>query len=619
MKNRITWYRNRYIVLAVVLFITVLGICFFNGEIEKIVSEKFAIEIQNNADIFNMYFHEYMEERYSSLTDTASLIAKSVFADKDASKEILKERQEDFSSYLVFRTNGKKEYDSSDSSLEITLDIKEYIDTLLKEKKVLIYGNTIHHERQGYIALCAPVLRNGEVNAVLMGLIRLKTLGELLQRWEASQGGCAFIMTNRGEYMVGSEQFDHMLGSRARDFLTYIEQGDTSLSWDELYKMMQQKKEHLLMYRYEGERYVSALSPISGSNWYIGYLDEQKPFSVFSLDMSVRTSLFIWLAVILSCLLVVYIVVLIYRYGLGKEQIQRYDTIRKLDKFIILELDFSPKKLQLFGEVKEMFHVDKSVLHGEEVYEIYHKVHPEDASVRQRLHLFLENDEEVFSAELRLETEEGLFRWFRVRGTLIKDPYTGVNQKFIAKIESADEEIADEKNLVERAENDLLTGVLNKKTMEERVIASLVDIPSSSYRIFFMVDLDNFKNVNDKLGHIMGDQAIIDTATRLAEIFHTDAYVGRLGGDEFAVCASYVAFDEESLYKYIKKKAEKICEVNRRTYVNGDMAVNISSSVGIAIAPDMATDFQDLYKKADSALYKSKNGGKNCYHIYGRD
>ena len=77
----------------------------------------------------------------------------------------------------------------------------------------------------------------------------------------------------------------------------------------------------------------------------------------------------------------------------------------------------------------------------------------------------------------------------------------------------------------------------------------------SSYRIFFMVDLDNFKNVNDKLGHIMGDKAITDTADKLTEIFHHNAYIGRLGGDEFAVCVKYIAFDKEKEYAIQKTYA----------------------------------------------------------------
>ena len=203
----------------------------------------------------------------------------------------------------------------------------------------------------------------------------------------------------------------------------------------------------------------------------------------------------------------------------------------------------------------------------------------------------------------------------------MKDPKIGINAKFVGKVENADQQIAEEKDLVQRAENDMLTGVLNKKTMEGKVVKALAEPEKDGncHYIFFMVDLDNFKNVNDKLGHIYGDTAIVDTANCLSAIFPNNAYVGRLGGDEFAVCVKYDAFDKESLISYIKKKADKICEANRRTYVNGAISVGISSSVGIAVAPDFAQDFKTLYQMADQALYRSKNGGKNCYHIYGRD
>ena len=222
---------------------------------------------------------------------------------------------------------------------------------------------------------------------------------------------------------------------------------------------------------------------------------------------------------------------------------------------------------------------------------------------------------------MRIKNGEDSYGWYRVSGMMVKDPKIGINAKFVGKVENADQQIAEEKDLVQRAENDMLTGVLNKKTMEGKVVKVLAEPEKDGncHYIFFMVDLDNFKNVNDKLGHIYGDTAIVDTANCLSAIFPNNAYVGRLGGDEFAVCAKYDAFDKESLISYIKKKADKICEANRRTYVNGAISVGISSSVGIAVAPDFAQDFKTLYQMADQALYRSKNGGKNCYHIYGRE
>ena len=173
-----------------------------------------------------------------------------------------------------------------------------------------------------------------------------------------------------------------------------------------------------------------------------------------------------------------------------------------------------------------------------------------------------------------------------------------------------------EKNLVQRAENDMLTGVLNKKTMEEKMSNLLSENKADRYYIFYMVDLDNFKNVNDTLGHIYGDKAIADTGAELTKVFKNQALIGRLGGDEFAVCSSYDAFDEESLKNYIIKKAEQIKEANRRSYTDGANVVNITSSIGISVAPVDGTDFETIYKKADSALYKSKKTGKDRYTLF---
>ena len=131
-----------------------------------------------------------------------------------------------------------------------------------------------------------------------------------------------------------------------------------------------------------------------------------------------------------------------------------------------------------------------------------------------------------------------------------------------------------------------------------------------------MVDLDNFKNVNDTLGHIYGDKAIADTGAELTKVFKNQALIGRLGGDEFAVCSVYDAFDEESLKNYIIKKAGQIKEANRRSYTDGANVVNITSSIGISVAPVDGTDFETIYKKADSALYKSKKTGKDRYTLF---
>ncbi|MCI5586619.1 MAG: sensor domain-containing diguanylate cyclase, partial [Lachnospiraceae bacterium] len=258
---------------------------------------------------------------------------------------------------------------------------------------------------------------------------------------------------------------------------------------------------------------------------------------------------------------------------------------------------------------------DKKRFLGECVYDVFDYVHEDDISIRSRLRKFFESGETLFSSELRIKNFNGeyaWYEWYKITGTVIRDK-EGNNISFVGKLTDADKQIAEEKNLVQRAENDLLTGVFNKKTMEEKITKLLEDRKTDRYYIFFMVDLDNFKNVNDTLGHIYGDKAICDTANVLSEIFKTNAVVGRLGGDEFAVCAIYDSFDEESLSQYIIKKAEEIRKANLRSYTDGASKVDISSSIGIAVSPNDGTDFQSLYKNADMALYESKKSGKNKY------
>lgn len=298
------------------------------------------------------------------------------------------------------------------------------------------------------------------------------------------------------------------------------------------------------------------------------------------------------------------------------EVLELFALVNKCEKALLFDFQQAPKRLRFIGDSMAMFGMELKPFYGEAVYDIYNYVHKDDKSIRGRLHRFIDGTENDFNAEIRIRDVNDQYAWYRITGTLVQDNRYGLNQRFVGKIECADQQITEERNLMQRAENDLLTGVLNKKTMEEKVTECLKDIKGGYHYIFFMVDLDNFKNVNDNLGHIAGDQAIKDTADCLVKIFPKDAFVGRLGGDEFAVCAAYDAFDKESLISFIEKKANKICEANRRVYQNNDKEVHISSSVGIAVAPDFTDNFEMLYGMADRALYCSKNGGKNRYTIY---
>lgn len=621
MKKRFWSYGKRYLlILAVVIFsgIAIAAVCH---DISGSATEIAAGNLSDDAEVFTTYFDDMISERLHHLEQLAKRIDVAMYQSSEETKGALEDYKGIFNSIAVLSTEGKLEFGDK---INLNLSQEELLDTLVYNRKNVVYDGTIRDAgNKEVIVLCVPIEHSGRVSGVVMGTVTVSSLSKLMDQWGYSKEGCAFVVTAKGNYLTSGKKFNEILGGKANSYFTYLSNSSLSgevNSLSDVERKFMKRQTFSIRYSYVNKKFIGTLCPSEYGNWYLGYVENANVFYHDKFALSDNTLTIVLIAAAMWVVIIIAFMYSIYKNVKYASDLERYSIIHKQEKSLIFEFQFSPKRLQFFGDTKEMFGVECGVLHGEEVYDIYDYIHEDDRSVRGRIHRFYDEDERrTFVAEIRIKNSEDGYGWYRISGMLVKDKRLGTNIKFVGKIENADQQIAEEKNLVQRAENDLLTGVLNKKTMEEKVTNELNGLQGNYHCIFFMVDLDNFKNVNDKLGHIYGDKAIVDTAKRLTEIFPNNAFVGRLGGDEFAVCAKYDAFDKESLINYIKKKAEKICEVNRRTYDNGNISVNISSSVGVAVAPDFAQDFETIYKMADNALYQSKNGGKNCFHIYQKE
>ena len=159
-------------------------------------------------------------------------------------------------------------------------------------------------------------------------------------------------------------------------------------------------------------------------------------------------------------------------------------------------------------------------------------------------------------------------------------------------------------------EKDSLTGFLNRRSFEEKIEKFLRK--PMSYGTFFMMDMDNFKSVNDTYGHLAGDELILIFADIIKNCVREQDFVFRVGGDEFAIFFPYL--DKE---KVIRKRADEImsCFAKERERLGYS---NCSVSIGIMTkyAKSNNMDYDKLYKCADNALYYVKNNGKDDFHIY---
>lgn len=159
-----------------------------------------------------------------------------------------------------------------------------------------------------------------------------------------------------------------------------------------------------------------------------------------------------------------------------------------------------------------------------------------------------------------------------------------------------------------RASFDEMTGFLTKMETE-RKITSQLSIPADGVYAFFLFDIDNFKQANDSCGHAFGDYCIKEFTSIIKKHFRANDVLGRVGGDEFA------AFIPAPDADWVEDKAKDLSKALRVTCKSGEKIWKMSASIGVSIAPIDGNDFDTLYQKADTALYLTKQSGKNGYTI----
>ncbi|WP_082768831.1 putative bifunctional diguanylate cyclase/phosphodiesterase [Paraglaciecola hydrolytica] len=162
------------------------------------------------------------------------------------------------------------------------------------------------------------------------------------------------------------------------------------------------------------------------------------------------------------------------------------------------------------------------------------------------------------------------------------------------------------------AHHDILTNLPNRFYGEELFTQSLaVCLEKQQNLALLFIDLDNFKPVNDVLGHAAGDQLLEKLALRLSAVLAPDHYLIRFGGDEFLLLAPFT--NNRSQLDLLAKTLIQQCSFEFEILQN---RVVISASLGIACAPKDGTNFKNLCRKADIAMYKAKQDGRNTYHYY---
>ncbi len=169
------------------------------------------------------------------------------------------------------------------------------------------------------------------------------------------------------------------------------------------------------------------------------------------------------------------------------------------------------------------------------------------------------------------------------------------------------------KELAMKADTDQLTG-LNNKMATERKIQEYLERNPNSQCLFFLFDIDNFKKINDTLGHAFGDEVLRSLGIQLSNEFRVTDIIGRTGGDEFILFLKDLNSDE-----ILEKEAKRFADFFKSFQAGEYVKYSATASIGATVFPRDAKDYHGLYTTADSALYEAKRRGKNQMCFYDKN
>ncbi|MDD3832213.1 MAG: EAL domain-containing protein [Clostridia bacterium] len=209
------------------------------------------------------------------------------------------------------------------------------------------------------------------------------------------------------------------------------------------------------------------------------------------------------------------------------------------------------------------------------------------------------------SLEFQSHDEKGE-HWYHMHYAFINDQ-EGNAYRLVGRIEDIQQKKDEEYRLIFRATYDSITNLYNRATIEDKIDKLLTS--NNVKGAFFLLDLDNFKDVNDTYGHLMGDELLKRTGESLLKMCHKDDLVGRAGGDEFV--GLILDVDEKRMIGYIEQFLGDIARLQK----DMNLKFRISASIGITML-DSNTTFKDLFRAADTAMFTAKRGGKGKALIF---
>ena len=278
----------------------------------------------------------------------------------------------------------------------------------------------------------------------------------------------------------------------------------------------------------------------------------------------------------------------------------------------IWDIDLANKRIYYSPRFKQLLGYKENEISNEALYAEYNdRVHPDDSSkVYEVIEKNLSKDM-LFDVVYRYKIKSGEYRWFRARGNAVKNE-AGEVLRVAGSLSDITQNQKMAIELEHQATHDSLTGLINRREFERRLEQALHNAKTDrAHHVIAYLDLDQFKVVNDTVGHTAGDELLCNLSNLMREKFRSSDIVSRLGGDEFGLLMHNCTL-EQALPTLHKLRAL----IEDFLFVYDEKSFKVTASIGVKELSQDCLDVSNVISSVDTAMRSAKQSGKNCIYVY---
>lgn len=550
-------------------------------------------------------------DMYYDLLECAADYISDMPLDEVQTEEMLREKfhrhTEKFDSLKIISEDGRCVQDGQAYSL------KEYFLMAMLGNRGLA-ENGYSYADGGILSV--PVKNEAQqIKGVLCGTLPCSSL-DVYGKADRRKGYAGlFVMDNHGKYIVsdgGNDTFGN-------DFLTWLEGRELSVPISDIKSQMDSGFRYYFAISDEDGDYMVTAAPVDGTELFAVTMADNR--YIHQTGLRYRIWVFVITLVIILSLIAVTGVYLYFRRedriairNLNRQLTLNEETYRitaRESDLCVFTYDVETEQIQFLNDKYQNLGLNQSELSVPVLLRKIREINPETCSVLRNIFARADSAEALHSQKAKVWVG-GRMRYLQVKTTNLYDE-SGKVSRMVGSIEDVTDMENDMLKLQKEARTDLLTGAMNRAAGTSAINRMLVqELHPGCVNTFAIVDLDNFKTLNDVMGHMWGDRALCEVVLIMKKHCRAQDIVCRLGGDEFVVFLPDMT--REAAEESLRVLSAKL----HIDYVKENLEVMISASMGIVFSDGRDITFQDLYEEADGCLYQVKRTFKGSYHISDR-